>query len=88
MKVRVTRGFKFSPDGNSVVDVEAGTEVEGRCADVALQSGWGEEVRAAQPKPEGHAEEHPKHEAEAEEKALESAPHNKALHRAPHHKRK
>lgn len=38
MRARVTRSFRWSPDGIAVVTIEAGTVVEGRAAQVAVES--------------------------------------------------
>lgn len=37
MKVEVTKSFKWAPDGNHVREVQAGEQLEGRGAEVALQ---------------------------------------------------
>ena len=52
MRVKVTKDFLWAgEDGNHVRTVKAGTEVEGRAAEVALQVKCGEESRGEQPKP-------------------------------------
>lgn len=50
MRVKVTKEFKWAPDGNHVRTVRVGEELEGRGAEVALQLSSGDEVREA-PKP-------------------------------------
>lgn len=45
MRVKVTKEFKWAPDGNYVRTVRVGEELEGRGAEVALQLSSGEEVR-------------------------------------------
>lgn len=45
MRVKVTKDFKWAPDGNHVRTVKAGEELEGRGAQVALQLSSGEELR-------------------------------------------
>lgn len=47
MRVKVTKDFKWAPDGNHIRTVRAGEELEGRGAEVALQLSSGEEVREA-----------------------------------------
>lgn len=76
MRVEVTKTFRWAPDGNHVVDVEAGQVVEGRCAEVALQLGSGRDVDA--PKPNGD-------EAPPEDRAVEP-PRDRAVRRAPRNK--
>lgn len=46
LKVEVTKPFRFAPDGNRVETVEAGAEVTGRRAEVAMQMGCGREIKA------------------------------------------
>lgn len=46
MKARVTQAFKFAHEGVRVVVVPVGAVVTGRCAEVALQEGWGEPLFA------------------------------------------
>lgn len=45
MKVKVTKEFKWAPDGNHLRTVKVGEELEGRGAVVALQLACGEELR-------------------------------------------
>lgn len=45
MRIKVTKEFKWAPDGNNVRTVKVGEELEGRGAEVALQLSSGEEVR-------------------------------------------
>lgn len=55
MKVEVLKPFRFSPDGNTVESVSVGTEVEGRCAEVALQMKCGREIKAHRAAPKNKA---------------------------------
>lgn len=48
MKARVTKAFRFAVDGNHVINVDVGAIVHGRCAEVALQQGWGVPPEAPQ----------------------------------------
>jgi len=51
MKVKVTREFKWAPDGNHIRTVNVGEVLEGRGAEVALQLRSGEEVKESAPEP-------------------------------------
>lgn len=65
-KILVNQAFQFSPDGNSVVTIEAGVqEVTERCAVVAI-----EHLKVAQPLDEGKQESAPK--ADEEKKDAKS----------------
>lgn len=56
MKVEVTKEFKWAPDGNHVVTVPAGKEVDGRAAEVAIQLGCARESKAQSAAPKNKAE--------------------------------
>lgn len=90
MKAKITKAFKFSPDGNSVRDIAVGDVVEGRCAEVAVQSGWGEEEAAPAPAPVPVPPRVPLEEDEpvTEEHKAAKAPLDKAIHHSPYNKRK
>jgi hypothetical protein len=76
MRVEVTKSFRWAPDGNNVIDVEAGQIVEDRCAEVALQLGRGRDVEAPPADDTAGA---------AEERAAEP-PRDRAVWRAPRNK--
>lgn len=44
MKARLTKKFRWSPDGNRVETYEPGTVLEGRLAEAAISTGVGEPV--------------------------------------------
>ena len=61
MKVRVTRPFKFSPDGCAVVEYEKGVQdLPERAVEVALQEGWavtvGQKAKPSRPDEDPPAE--------------------------------
>jgi hypothetical protein len=66
MSVRVTKDFRWTPDGVRTQTVRAGDVVEGRAAEVALEMGCGV-VEGEKAKP-----------AAPENKAMPYAPRNKA----------
>lgn len=51
MKAKITTAFKFAIDGIRVVEVHLDEEVTGRCAEVAIQEGWGVPVDTQPPAP-------------------------------------
>lgn len=52
MRVRVTKAFKWAPDGNNVREVQVGEVLEGRGAQVALEQKAGVE-ESSSPAPVG-----------------------------------
>ena len=67
MKARVTKTFRWSPDGNVVQTFTPGTVLEGRAAAKAIRAGLAEPV-ADGPKPPAPMNE-----------SVEAAPKNRAL---------
>jgi hypothetical protein len=82
MRVEVTKAFRWAPDGNNVIDVEAGQIVEDRCAEVALQLRSGRDLDV----PPADDTSAPAEDAPAEGTRAVEPPRDRAVRRAPRNK--